>query len=68
MVTVKQLMVDMAEHLPDDCTWEDVAYQIHLRRKIGKSSKDIEDGRVHSAEEAKAIMRSWFRGADDQPN
>ena len=31
---IKQALTEMLETLPDDCTWDDVMYQITVRQKI----------------------------------
>jgi predicted transcriptional regulator len=37
--------------LPDDCTWDDVMYQIHVRQKIEAGLRAVEEGRTVPHEE-----------------
>ena len=41
----------IAKKLPDDCSWEDVMYQIYVRQKIQAGLDDAENDRVVSDEE-----------------
>jgi hypothetical protein len=60
MQTAKDVAIEVIHSLPDDCTLDDIAYRLYLRRKLERSAKDIEEGRVYSQEEAKEIVQSWF--------
>lgn len=53
MRTVKQIILDVADHLPEQATWDDAMYTFYVRQKIEEGLKDIEEGRVVSHEEAK---------------
>lgn len=51
MSKVKDELIEMAKGLPDECTWDDVMYQIYVRQKIEEGARDIAEGRVYSHEE-----------------
>lgn len=55
--TVKQSAIEAIQGLPDDCTWEDVQYQIYVRQKIQEGLDDIEAGRVVAEAEVFAAFR-----------
>jgi predicted transcriptional regulator len=46
MSPVKQAMLEMAKNLPDECTWDDVMYQVYVRQKIEAGIRDADEGRV----------------------
>jgi len=48
---VKQILLEIAQALPDDCTWDDVMYRIYVRQKIEAGLRDSEDGRLIPHEE-----------------
>jgi predicted transcriptional regulator len=50
--SVREAVLDIAKKLPDDCSWEDVMYQVYVRQKIQAGLDDAENGRVVSDEEA----------------
>jgi hypothetical protein len=60
MQTAKDVAREVLDTLPDDCTLDDISYQLYLRRKLEQSARDIAEGRVHSEEEARGIVESWF--------
>ena len=37
MGQVKRALLDLAKKLPDDCTLEDVQYQLYVRQKVERS-------------------------------
>jgi predicted transcriptional regulator len=51
MGPVKKAMVQLAKNLPDECTWDDVMYQVYVRQKIEAGIKDADEGRLIPHEE-----------------
>lgn len=49
--SVKQAMTALLDQLPDDCTWDDVMYQVYVRQKIEAGLEDVENNRVVPHEE-----------------
>lgn len=49
--TVKQSLLELAQSLPDNCTWDDVMYQVYVRQKIEAGLRDVEERRLISHEE-----------------
>ena len=60
MPTTKQVVQEVLNSLPDDCTLDEFSYRLYLRRKLERSAKDIAEGRVYSEEQAEEIVNSWF--------
>lgn len=60
---VKAEMIKMLDALPDDLTWEDLQYHIHVRQKVERAMADIEAGRTFSQEEVerdfKRLIKKW---------
>ncbi len=48
---VKQVVQEIARQLPDDCTWDDVMYQLYVRAKIEAGLSDADQGRVTDQEQ-----------------
>ncbi len=46
MSTVKESLLEIARQLPEQCTWDEVMYQIYVRQKIEAGLKDADDGRI----------------------
>ena len=48
--TVKAKARELIEQLPDNATWEDVAYEIAVRRSIERGLADLDAGRTYTSE------------------
>jgi hypothetical protein len=46
MNDVKNAVLELAQQLPDECTWDEVMYRIYVRQKIDAALKDAEAGRT----------------------
>jgi predicted transcriptional regulator len=46
MSTVKESLLEIARQLPEQCTWDEVMYQIYFRQKIEAGLRDIDEGRT----------------------
>jgi predicted transcriptional regulator len=51
MSDVKDALLELAQQLPDECTWDEVMYRIFVRQKIDAGIKDVEAGRTLSHED-----------------
>lgn len=61
---VKEEVIQLIEKMPDDCTVEDILYELYLKQKVDKGLQDIKEGRVVKHEEVKQRMSKWSRGFD----
>jgi predicted transcriptional regulator len=53
MPTTKKQALEMIKKLPEKATWDDIMYEIYLRKKIEAGIKAAEEGRVVSHDEVK---------------
>jgi len=51
MQTVKQIVHDIADHLPEQATFDDAMYAIYVRQKLERSLQAAEEGKITSQEE-----------------
>lgn len=51
MQTVKQIIHDVANHLPEQATLDDAMYALYVRQKLERSLQAAEQGKVTSQEE-----------------
>ena len=54
MATAKQIVLEVLESLPDDCSLEDVAYQLYVRQSVEEGERDADAGRLAPHDE---VMR-----------
>lgn len=63
MSTVKERLMEIVTSLPDDCTMDDFRHRLYLREKMAEAMQAIDEGRVHSHEEAVEIVKSWRKSS-----
>lgn len=57
---IKAELLEIVRNLPDDCTYEDLQYQLYVRTKIQRAEESIaRDGTV-SHDEAKDRLARWL--------
>ena len=53
MGSVKKAILELTEALPEDCTLEDVKYQLYVRQKLERSMAAAAAGKVLTHRQAK---------------
>ena len=53
MASAKKQALEMIGKLPDKATWDDIMYEIYIRKKIARGIKAADEGKVVSHEEVK---------------
>ena len=53
MATTKKQALEMIKKLPEKVTWDDIMYEIYVRKKIEAGIKAADEGRVVPHEEVK---------------
>jgi hypothetical protein len=53
MGIVKEEARKLIDQLPEQATWDDIMYQLYIRKKIDKGLEAIKEGKVISHDEAK---------------
>jgi hypothetical protein len=51
MQSIKQIIHDIADHLPEQATFDDAMYALYVRQKLERSLQAAEEGKVTSQEE-----------------
>ena len=60
MTSTKQSVIDLIQRLPEDCTLEDIQYQLYVRQKIQKSLDAAGEGRIKSHAQVKKRLARWL--------
>jgi predicted transcriptional regulator len=47
--------------LPDDCSLEDVQYELYVRQKVAEGEKAADEGKLVPHEEVMREAREWLR-------
>ena len=53
MSSVKDEAKKLIDNLPEQATWDDVIYQVYVKKKIATSLLAVEDGKVLSHDDVK---------------
>lgn len=53
MATTKKQALEMIKKLPEKATWDDIMYEIYVRKKIEAGIKAADEGRVVPHDEVK---------------
>jgi predicted transcriptional regulator len=51
MQTMKQIVCDTVNHLPEQATFDDAIYALYVRQKLEEGLRDLDEGRTHTQEE-----------------
>lgn len=51
MQTVKQIVCDTVNHLPEQATFDDAIYALYVRQKLEEGLRDLDEGRTYTQEE-----------------
>jgi len=61
MASAKKLVIEVLQSLPDDCSIEDVQYELYVRQKIAEGEKAADEGKLVPQEEVIREAREWLR-------
>jgi predicted transcriptional regulator len=61
MAKTKQLVLEVLESLPDDCSLEDVQYELCVRQRIAQGERDADHGKTVPHEQVMGEAREWLR-------
>ena len=61
VASAKNLVIEVLQSLPDDCSIEDVQYELYVRQKIAEGEKAADEGKLVPHEEVMREAREWLR-------
>lgn len=60
-MSVKEAIIQHVAGMPDDITWDEILYRLYLLETVEESRTQIREGKCHSHEEVKEIVKEWLR-------
>jgi hypothetical protein len=60
LLSAKEEVMKMLEHLPDESSFEDIQYHIYVREKIERDLQEVGEGRILSQEKVERRMARWI--------
>jgi predicted transcriptional regulator len=61
MSALKEATIEAIKKLPDDCTPEDILYEMKFLAKVFRGLKDIEEGRVLTTNQILDRIDNWAK-------
>ena len=62
MAGTKEKVIAILDRLPDDCSLEDVTYELYVVQKVDAGLADVAEGRAVSHDQvAKELRRKWLK-------
>lgn len=59
MDALKEVTIETIKKLPDDCSAEDIMYEINFVAQVFEGLKDAEEGRLLTTEELLNRVEKW---------
>ena len=59
MATAKEEIRRMPDTLPDDVTWEDLQYSIHVRERVERGRREADQEHLLDQNEVESRMNQW---------
>jgi predicted transcriptional regulator len=61
MASAKKVVIQVLESLPDDCSLEDVQYELYVRQKLEEGERAADMGQTVPHDEVIREAREWLR-------
>ncbi len=61
MAQLKEVAIETIKRLPDECSLEDIMYEIDFVAQVLEGLKDAEDGRLLTTEELLKRVEQWAK-------
>ena len=61
MASAKQVVIQVLKSLPDDCSLEDVQYELYVRQKVAEGERAADRGETVPHDEVMREAREWLR-------
>lgn len=59
MAIIKYISIDTIKKMPEDCSVDDIMYELNFISKVLEGVKDADEGRYISKEELNKRINSW---------
>lgn len=60
MASAKWLVLDVLESLPDDCSVEDIQYELYVRQRVAEGEHGADEGKLVPHEQVMREAREWL--------
>jgi predicted transcriptional regulator len=60
MASAKRFVLDVIQSLPDDCSVEDIQYEIYIRQRVAEGERAADEGNVVPHDQVMREAREWL--------
>lgn len=60
MNPIKKQLMEIARHLPDDATFDEVVEELRFKTKVIEGTRQLDNGEGVPHEEIKKMVKTWF--------
>lgn len=60
MASAKQVVREVLDSLPEDCSIEDVQYQLYVRQRVAEGEQAADQGKLVPHEDVMREAREWL--------
>jgi predicted transcriptional regulator len=61
MISIKEAVLESIKDLPDECSPEDMMYEIYVISQVFQGLQDAQEGKTISTEELLQRVKSWAK-------
>ena len=60
MALAKEFVLEILNYLPDDCTIDDIQYELYVRHAIKEGERAADEGRLIAHDQVMREMKKWL--------
>ncbi len=68
MSPIKEAVIKLVQSLPEDCTLEDIRYQLYIRETVERGLRALEEGDFVDEDEADRRIQEWLDSSGPDPH
>ena len=61
MASAKEFVLEVLKSLPEDCSLEDIQYELYVRQKVTEGEQAADEGKLVPHDQVMREAREWFR-------
>jgi predicted transcriptional regulator len=60
-MTVKDKVLEVITRMPDDSTFDDIAYELYVMQSVQKGLEELDSGDYLTHEQAREKLQKWLK-------
>lgn len=63
MSKLKEEAIKLIKQMPDDCSLEDIMYELYFKQKVEKGLRELKEGKIVKHEDVKKRLGKWLKSS-----